>query len=68
MLYVVNLGQVPSGNVDNLSRYDAAEARMSPTELEQWVCTENAVRYQKRLDDPTDMCPRNQVEAYLHMS
>lgn len=65
MLYVVNFGQVPSGNGNNLSHYDAAEASMSPTELEQWVCTENVVLYQKRLNDPTDMTPRNQVEGLL---
>jgi hypothetical protein len=38
---------------------------MSLTELEQWVCAENVVRYQKWLNDPTDMIPPNQVEGLL---
>ena len=62
---MANLGRMPSGNGNNLSRYNVAEASMPQTELEQWVCTENIVQCQKRLNDPTDTTSRNQVEGLL---
>jgi len=38
---------------------------MTQTQLERWICSENIIQYRKRLADPADKVPRDQLEGLL---